>query len=94
MTVDDVCWTTIDDDEEMVGWTISEGMPPVEATEEATSVEVATDEGDAIVGVTVSLATLPVDATEVAAAEVGTDVGSVEGWISELATFSVEDAVS
>ena len=37
----------------------------MEATEEAASAEVATDEGDAAVGVTVSLATLPVDATKV-----------------------------
>lgn len=79
-TADDVCWAAVDDEEGIVGWTISEGMPPVEATEEAAaSAEVATDEGDEIVGDTVSLATLPVDATEVAAVEVGTDEGSVGG---------------
>jgi len=68
-------------------------MPPVEATEEAACVEVATEVGDAMVGVTVSLATLPVDATEVAGVAVGTDEASVEDWFSELATFSVGDEV-
>jgi len=68
-------------------------MPPVEATEEAGCVEVATEVGDAIVGVTVSLATLPVDATEVAGVVVGTGEASVEGWFSELATFSAGDEV-
>lgn len=68
-------------------------MPPVEATEEAACVEVATEVGDAMVGVTVSLATLPVDATKVAGVVVGTDEGSVEGWFAELATFSVGDEV-
>jgi hypothetical protein len=68
-------------------------MLPVEATEGAASVEAATDEGDAIVGVTVSLATLPVDATEVGAVE-RADEGSVDGWFSELTTFSVDDEVS
>lgn len=66
----------------------------MEATEGAASVEAATDEGDAIVGVTVSLAMLPVDATKVAAVEEGADEGSVDGWISELTTFSVDDEVS
>lgn len=69
-------------------------MPPVEATEEAACVEVAVDEGDAIVGVTVSLTTLPVDATELTAIAVGTDEASADGWMSELAAFSVGDEVS
>jgi hypothetical protein len=98
-TTDDVCWTT--EDEETVGWTISEGILPVDATEGAASVDDAVDEGDATVGVTVSLAMLPVDATKVAAFEEGTDEGSedgldedsVDGWISELTTFSTEDEV-
>ena len=65
----------------------------MEATEEAASAEVATDEGDAAVGVTVSLATLPVDTTKVGAVEAGTDEGSVDGWASELTTLSIVDEV-
>jgi hypothetical protein len=98
-STDDVCWTT--DDEETVGWTISEGILPVDATEGAASVDDAVDEGDATVGVTVSLATLPVDATKVEAFEEGSDEGSddgldedsVDGWTSELTTVSTGDEV-